>query len=442
MTARLSAPVHAIALAGGRGIRALPLTLISADYMRSKAAISLLGKPLVEWVVRFLRNQGVTDYYVLANGRENRTQIQEILRDGRRLGIEVRYSRARFDRYNTGSGEATLRCLEHWSLEGTAVVFPTDSVFDFDLAPMLARHLESGATVTVGTVPRSAAEAAGKYGVLVPDGDGRIESFAEKPPLDEARRLAQGGPLHTSAGIYMIDCVRLRAAAREPELRALAAEELDWGGQLVPYLVAHGHRVQAFSIGSFGDLGNSRDYLATMRTLLAGGYPTLDELIEPPVNTPGGSRVHPSTLKKIDPATGLTLEAMVEEGLVRIGPRVRIGRDVEIGLGVDLEDCDVGDNVDLGEGVWMRGVACGDHAIVGPWAQVVDTVLGTSASVGSERGARTVLDGHCVLGDEARVEAGVRLTGVEVFPRLTVHAGRGVPAGARLTATGFQLRTA
>lgn len=429
----------AIALAGGRGIRARPLTLISRDYMRSKAAITLLGRPLVEWMVLFLRGQGLTEFYVLANGRENRTQIKEILGDGGRLGVEVGYSRARFDRYNTGSGEATLRCLEHWNLSGTAVVVPTDSVFDFDLAPLLEQHCETGAVVTVGTVPRSAPEAAGTYGVLVLDQDGRVGGFAEKPPIEEAERLATGGPLQTSAGLYLIDCARLREISREPELRSLAADALDWGGHLLPYLVSHGHPVYAWSVGRFGDLGNPRDYLATARALLAGAYPALNELIDPPVNLPGGSRVHPSSLKLTDPAGGRTLEDMIEQGVVRIGPNVRVGRDVELGPGVDLEDCDVCDGVDIGEGTRVRRAVCGDHAIIGSWAEITDSVLGTSSHVGSDRVARTRLSGHCVLGDEAVVEPGSRLTGIDVFPRLTVQGERAVPPGRRLAAADVHL---
>lgn len=435
-----TAGVHAIALAGGRGIRALPLTLISNDYMRSKAAINLLGRPLVEWMVCFLRDQGVTEFSVLANGRENRTQIKEILGDGRRLGAEVRYSRSRFDRFNTGSGEATLRCLDHWNLSGTAVVFPTDSVFGFDLESMVRRHRESAAVVTVGTVLRAPGDAAEKYGVLLLDESGRVRRFVEKPGIAQAEALAEAGALHTSAGIYLIDCARLREIAKEPDLRSLAATALDWGADLLPYLVARGHRVHASAVDRFGDLGNPRDYLATMRAMLAGGYPALSGLIDPPVNLPGGSRIDPSSLKLPGPVHGHTLESLIAEGSVRIGPNVRVGRDVELGPGVDLEDCDVGDGVDVGEGTRLRGVSCGDHAIIGSWAEITDSVLGVSATVSSDRDARTVLDGYCVLGDEALVEAGARLTGVDVFPRLTVRADGGLPPGARLTAAGAQRR--
>jgi NDP-sugar pyrophosphorylase family protein len=248
---------RAIALAGGRGIRARPLTLVAPDYLRSKAAMVLTGRTLIEWAVETLREQGVECFHVLANGRENRTQTKEILGNGAPFGVTVSYSRARFDASNTGSGEATLRGLEYWDIDGPAVVFPTDSVFDFDLAAMLRRHEESDAVVTVATMPHSPAAAAGKYGVLAEGPDGLVYRFLEKPGLEATTRLAVGGLVQTNAGIYLIDGKRLREAAREPRLAALALRRLDWGGDLLPYLIEEGYRVAAHQITKFGDLGST-----------------------------------------------------------------------------------------------------------------------------------------------------------------------------------------
>jgi NDP-sugar pyrophosphorylase family protein len=430
----------AIALAGGQGVRARPLTLVAPDYLRSKAAMRVAGRTLIEWAVDSLSSQGVRQVYVLANGRENRTQTMEILGDGCGHGVEVRYSRARFDAWNTGSGEATLRCLEYWDVTGTAVVFPTDSIFDFDLEAMTRRHEESDAVVTVATVPREPHVAARKYGVLAEDSAGMVRRFLEKPSLDEVRRLSGGGPVSTNAGIYLVDGKRLREAGRESGLAQLARSRLDWGGDLLPYLVRQGHRVGAHPIGRFGDLGSPRDYLETVLALLRGDYPALSGRIAPPAAAPHGPRVDVSSLNLRDSVTGLTLAEKLDRGLVRIGPNVRVGRDVELAPGVVLEDCDIADGVDVGEGSELRAVACADHAIVGSWARITDSVLGASAVVGSNRQRPTVLEDCCVLGDESTVPPGTRLRGVELFPRLTVRAGVGVPPGSRLDEPGALAR--
>ncbi|MFC1430165.1 sugar phosphate nucleotidyltransferase [Streptacidiphilus sp. N1-3] len=435
--------VSTIALAGGRGIRARPMSLNSGDYLRSKAAVSFVGRPLIEWSVLALRGLGVRDYYVLANGRENRAQTKAVLGHGEQWGVTVRYSRARFDRENTGSGQATLRGLDYWDLNGLALVVPTDSIFDFDLAELVRAHRAAGADVTVATVLRPAIEAAGTYGVLEQGRDGSVRRFVEKPSTELACALAGGDPgglLHTNTGMYLIDCERLRMAAADPALAALARTRLDWGGDLLPYLVAGGHRVLAQPIGRFGDLGNPGSYLDTLREVLLDRFPLLSAGIDPPVGLLAGMRIHESSLEMKDPISGRTLADKISDGSVRIGPGVRIGRDVEIGPDVTLEESDIGDGVDLGAGCTLRGVACGDHTVIGPGAQLTDVFLGCMVDVCSTLERPVVLTDYCALGDEVRVPAGTRLRGVHAMPGLRIHDSARIPTGASLSGVRDLLR--
>lgn len=177
---------------------------------------------LIEWVVDACREQGIRRFFVVAQGLENRSQIKAVLGHGERHGVEVRYSRPRFDRYNVGSGAATLHNVEQWDLQGNALVLPVDSLFDFSLPEMLSVHEERRALVTVAAVEREPEEIAGKYGVMVTGPDGWVTSFEEKPDLARMREifpdsLRTAGPgLPTNAGMYLVDCGRLRAVARRP----------------------------------------------------------------------------------------------------------------------------------------------------------------------------------------------------------------------------------
>ena len=116
--------VVGIGLAGGQGTRARPLTLEAADYIRSKATMCFAGRPLIEWQLMGLQDQGVDDFYIIVNGRENRSQIKDVIGHGEALGAQVRYSRSRMDQHNTGSGDATLCGIAHWGLNELALVFP------------------------------------------------------------------------------------------------------------------------------------------------------------------------------------------------------------------------------------------------------------------------------------------------------------------------------
>src|SRR2546425_16342 len=87
----------------------------------------------------------------------------------------------------SGSADATMRTAAYWDIRGTALVFPTDSVIDFDLAAMAEAHARSGALVTIGAMVRPPMEVAGKYGVMLTDPDWSVQEFVEKPSLGEIR---------------------------------------------------------------------------------------------------------------------------------------------------------------------------------------------------------------------------------------------------------------
>ncbi|MFJ8083597.1 sugar phosphate nucleotidyltransferase [Streptomyces sp. NPDC096205] len=429
-----------VILAGGRGERAKPITLESADYIRSKAMIPFAGRRLVEWVIDACREQGIRRFYVVAQGQENRSQIKMLLEHGERYGVEVRYSRSVFDRYNVGSGAATLHNLEEWDLRGQALVLPVDSVFDFSLEELQATQDATGALVTVAAVARRAVEVAGKYGAMRTAGN-LVTGFVEKPGLERIvevfPHLAEdrGALLPTNAGMYLVDCARLRQVAREPDLMRLAQQRLDWGGDLLPYLVAHGLPVAVSTIGRLGDLGNVQDYLLTLRDVLSGAYAQMNQLMDVPRSVEPRYWIHESSLATRDDLTGTTLAEKIATGSVVIGPGVRVGRHVVIGPDVRLEYADIGDGADLREGVEVRRGACGDAAIVGPYAQINDSYIGPMAEIRSQRLSPARLTRFTAIGDGAQLWPGSRLDGIGVYPRLQVPPLSGLPRGTQLTSS-------
>ncbi|MFE2415663.1 sugar phosphate nucleotidyltransferase [Streptomyces hokutonensis] len=430
-----------IILAGGRGERAKPLTLASSDYIRSKALIPFVGRSVVEWLVESCRDQGIRRFYVIAQGAENHSQIKLVLGHGERFGVEIHYSRARLDRYNVGSGAATLHNLEQWDLTGRALVLPVDSVFEFDLGTLVDTHDAADAVVTVATVGRTPEEIAGKYGVMQTSPDGLVAGFLEKPDLDRVHRVfpetslpASRSTLPTNAGMYLVDCGRLRLAARNPEMIRLAQQRLDWGGDLLPWLVGRGLPVAVAPIDRLGDLGSIPDYLATLGDVLGGHYRRMNQALGEPTSTDPRYWIHESSLRTKDSVTGTTLAQKISEGSVVIGPAVRIGRNAEIGPGVKLRFSDIGDGVDVDEGARLSRTAIGDGAVVGPYARITDSYVGPLARVHSERDNPVRLL-HSAIGEAADLRPGTRLTGVSVYPRLRVPAVTGLPTGTHLTSS-------
>jgi NDP-sugar pyrophosphorylase family protein len=430
-----------VGLAGGQGVRARPLTLKAPGYLRSKAAMAFLGRRLIRWVVAVLSAEGIKEYYIIAHGKENRYQIKMLLDYGEPLGVDVQYSPVKFDARSTGSADSTLRLLDHWDIERPALVFPTDSVIDFDLEPMLRQHIDSGAAVTIAAMTRAPADVAEKYGVMLTNPESRIFEFAEKPTLAELREHLQVTdpeeferlPLLTNAGFYLLDARTMREAARDPEVEDLRRTRLDFGKDLLPWLVARGYPVYAHPVRRIGDLGNVRDYVDTTVDVLHGRFESMLRLMGPPYDPEHNVWIAPESLHLRDERSGKTLQEKMAEGLVTVGPAVRIGRYTEIGPGVVITESNLDDDVEVREGAYIARSQVRDGAIVGPGATVRNSVVGSMSEVRSAPGRTTVVEDFVALGDEVVVSPGVRLAGnVNVYPRLKVPAGISVPPGAEL----------
>ncbi len=441
--------VVGIGLAGGQGLRARPLTLKAPGYLRSKAAMSFLGRRLIRLVIQFLSSEGIKDYYVIAHGKENRYQIKVMIGYGEGFGVDVKYSPVKYDQLSTGSADSTLRMLDHWDISQPALVFPTDSIIDFDLAPMYESHVRRGAVVTIAAMMREPDEVAEKYGVMLTDAEARVTDFVEKPTLAELREHFHAQtdeefrqlPLMTNAGFYLIDTQVLRGLRDHPEIVRLRRTRLDFGKDLLPWLVGNGYPVYAHPVRKIGDLGNVQDYLETMRDVLRGEFEAVDRLLGPPFDPDDHVWISPESLAMRDSTSGRTLAEKISEGLVTIGPAVRIGRFCEIHPGVTITESNLDDDIEVHRGASIHRTQIRDGAIVGPSARLSEVVVGSMCEIRSEPYNPTVIERFVALGDEVTIHAGVRLEDdISVYPRLKIPAGIKVPPGSEITGPGDVLR--
>jgi NDP-sugar pyrophosphorylase family protein len=441
--------VVGIGLAGGQGVRARPLTLKAPGYLRSKAAMSFLGRRLIRWVLQVLSAQGIKDYYLIAHGKENRYQIKVLIGYGEGFGVDVKYSPVKYDTVSTGSADSALRMMEYWDITQPALVFPTDSIIDFDLAPMLEAHERSGAIATIAAMVREPDEVAEKYGVILADGDGRVEVFVEKPTLAELREHFQTEsqeefarlPLMTNAGFYLIDSARLRELVTDPEIVRLRESRLDFGKDLLPWLVGRGHTVRVFPVRRIGDLGNVRDYLDTMVDALTGRFESVERLLGPPFDRERNVWISPESLAIRDAMSGKTLAEKIAEGMVQIGPAVRIGRFCEIHPGVRISESNLDDDIEIQRDATITRSQIRDGAMIGPAAHVSEAVVGSMSEVRSEPFNPTTIEGCVALGDEVIVYPGVLLADdVAIYPRLKLPSGIRVPPGVEVAGPADVLR--
>jgi NDP-sugar pyrophosphorylase family protein len=433
--------VVGIGLAGGQGMRARPLTLKAPGYLRSKAAMSFLGRRLIRWVMTILSSEGIKDYYVIAHGKENRYQIKVMIGYGEGFGVDVKYSPVKYDALSTGSADSALRLMEYWDISQPALVFPTDSVIDFDLAPMVETHVGRGAVATIAAMMREPDEVAEKYGVMLTDGEGRVTEFVEKPTLGELREHFHAEtdedfrqlPLMTNAGFYLLDSGVIRGLIGNAEIERLRQTRFDFGKDLLPWLVGNGYPVYAFPVRRIGDLGNVRDFLETMIDVLRGEFKAVDRLLGPPFDAERNVWIAPESLAMRDSTSGTTLAEKIASGAVQIGPAVRIGRFCEIHPGVRIRESNLDDDIEVQRDASIERSQIRDGAVIGPSARLFEAVVGSMSEVRSEPFNPTSIERFVALGDEVIVYPGVHLADeVAVYPRLRLPFGISVPAGTEL----------
>lgn len=403
--------------------------------------MSFLGFRLVRLIFKILGEQGLDTFYVVAHGKENRYQIKTLIDHGEPLGVKVKYSRVRFDALNTGSADAAIRNVGYWDLSGTALIFPTDSVVDLNLEEMVAAHRASGAAITIGAMIREPMEVAGKYGVMLTQPDGSIVEFVEKPTLQEIHQAFPTPseedfnrlPLLTNSGFYLADIDLLREIGEHPDIIEMSEHRLDFGLDLLPWMVGKGYKVLAHPIGAIGDLGNIPDYIETMVAALRGEFASVHRQLGVPWDPERNIWIDPTSLVMRDMINGTTLEEKLAREEVKLGPGVRIGKYSEIRSGTHLAYSCIDDGVEVHEGAQVVRSAIRDGAIISRGARIQDCYIGSMAEVRSSPDDPTILDDYVALGDEVVLQPGSRLSGnINIWPRLRIPAAASIPDGVEI----------
>ncbi len=219
----------AVILAGGLGTR-----LRSAIDDRPKVLAPVRGRPFLSYLLDQLEAAGVQEV-ALCVGYLG-AQIERSFGTSYR-GLRLAYS---WEASPLGTGGA-LRNAASLLHSDTVLVANGDSYCDADLQALLDRHRQwrAAATLLLAQVPR-----AGRYGRVIVDRNGRIESFEEK---------SGESPGVINAGIYLIGCGLLETL---PANRAISLER-----EVFPHWVGRGLYGYA-SEGRFLDIGTPDAYAA------------------------------------------------------------------------------------------------------------------------------------------------------------------------------------
>lgn len=226
-------------LGAGRGTRLAPLT-----NAMPKILVPFAGRPLLAFQLEYLARNGVSE--VVVNAHHLAEDVERFVATAP-LPLPVRVSR---ERVLLGTAGALLPLQE--LLSETFVLFYGDVVTDAGLAPLVARHRDSGAAGTISYY--RAADVEGK-GVIDLGRDGRVRAFREKPN-------GHRGPGCVNAGLYVLEPGILDHVGGPPS---------DFGHDVWPRVLARGEHVVGVELDAYlRDIGDAAALAAAERDFALG----------------------------------------------------------------------------------------------------------------------------------------------------------------------------
>ena len=243
---RLTRQTLALILAGGQGSRLYELT-----RWRAKPSVYFGGQfRIIDFALSNCLNSGIRRIGVLTQYKAHSLIRHLVLGwayrfQGHREFVEILPASQRTGgEWYRGTADAVFQNLDIIRTHSPEYVLllAGDHIYKMDYGPMLATHVQMHADMTVACLEVPVAEAAGAFGVMTVDEDGRIIGFDEKPAEPKSIPGRPGYCL-ASMGNYVFNTKFLYEQvirdADDPRSRH------DFGRDVIPHLIER-YRVHAY----------------------------------------------------------------------------------------------------------------------------------------------------------------------------------------------------
>lgn len=253
--------VLSVILGGGQGSRLYPLTL-----SRSKPAVPIAGKyRLVDIPISNCINSDLKRMFLLTqfNSASLNAHIKKTYQfsifSSAFVEILAAEQTPTSDAWFQGTADAIRKSMHHFVQHDWdyALILSGDQLYQMDYNLMIDEHVQSGAEITIATLPVNAKDAP-SFGIMKTDDTNRITSFIEKPAsgllpewtsdVGEAM-AAQERHYLASMGIYIFNRDLLIELMNDPTT-------IDFGKEIIPQNI-HKCKTQSYQFeGYWTDIGN------------------------------------------------------------------------------------------------------------------------------------------------------------------------------------------
>ena len=338
-----SKKVVAVILGGGAGSRLYPLTAT-----RSKPAVPIAGKyRLVDIPISNCINSDISRMFVLT--QYNSASLNKHIKNTYQFSgfssgfVDILAAEQTPDSpgWFQGTADAVRQSLKHihpFEFE-YVLILSGDQLYQMDFSLMINEHENSGADITIATIPVGEREAP-EFGLLKVNSSNAITSFIEKPdksllPEWESptgdEMVAQGRFYLASMGIYIFNRKVLFDLLQQEKRDAT-----DFGKEIIPDSINHYKVISYQYDGYWTDIGNIYSFFEANLAL------TLDM---PPFNLFDNNKMVYSRARMLPPAkvSGTTIEqTIIAEGSIIHANKIVnsvIGIRSRIGNGSNIVSC-------------------------------------------------------------------------------------------------------
>ncbi|WP_445452620.1 glucose-1-phosphate adenylyltransferase [Flavobacterium sp. 25HG05S-40] len=251
----------AIILGGGQGSRLAPLT-----QTRSKPAVPIAGKyRLVDIPISNCINSDIKRMFVLT--QFNSASLNQHIKNTYHFShfstafVDILAAEQTPDNptWFQGTADAVRQCMHHFMNHDFdyALILSGDQLYQMDFNAMIKAHHESGANITIATLPVTAKEAP-EFGILKTDAENYITSFIEKPNVNllpewtsdvSEDSKAEGKHYLASMGIYIFNRELLLELMKNQGTK-------DFGKEIIPQAIGHQKILSYQYEGYWTDIGN------------------------------------------------------------------------------------------------------------------------------------------------------------------------------------------